>query len=62
VRLVIQDFGAGFEPQQVSGKGGLGLASIRERARFLQGQCSIKSRPGHGTVIQVDVPLRGGKR
>jgi signal transduction histidine kinase len=62
VRLVIQDFGAGFDPQVVPGKGGLGLASIRERVRFIQGQCSIKSRLGHGTMIQVDVPLRGGKR
>ncbi|HET8759837.1 MAG TPA: ATP-binding protein, partial [Nitrospiria bacterium] len=58
VRLVIQDFGVGFTPRTVRGQGGLGLESIRERIRLVQGQMSIKSRPNRGTVIAVEVPLK----
>lgn len=58
LRLVIQDFGVGFTPRSVRGNGGLGLESIGERTRLIQGQVSIRSRPHRGTVIRVDVPLK----
>jgi PAS domain S-box-containing protein len=61
IRLVIQDFGVGFAPRKVQG-GGLGLASIRERVRLVQGQVLIKSRPGKGTTIEVEVPLERGEQ
>jgi signal transduction histidine kinase len=58
LRLVIQDFGVGFTPRSLRGNGGLGLESIGERTRLIQGQVSIRSRPHRGTVITVDVPLK----
>jgi len=36
---------------------GLGIVGIRERVRLVDGIVSIDSRPGHGTQIDVRVPL-----
>ena len=55
--LSVEDDGVGFTPQAVKGKGGLGLVSIGERARMLEGELSIESIPGDGARISVRVPL-----
>ena len=57
VALVIEDDGQGFEadahdPQQHRG---LGLVSMRERARLIGGEFSIEATPGKGTSIFVRV-------
>ena len=39
------------------GSEGLGLISMRERVRFVNGEISIVSKPNAGTTIEVDVPL-----
>ncbi|MBI4161190.1 MAG: PAS domain S-box protein [Acidobacteria bacterium] len=57
VRLTIRDSGVGFVPGGRRGRGGLGLAGMRERVRLIRGDLSIRSRPGRGTVIEVDAPL-----
>jgi len=36
---------------------GHGLASMKNRAKQLQGQCLVESGPGQGTVIRLTVPL-----
>ena len=46
--LSAEDNGVGFAPEVVKGKGGLGLISIRERARMLGGELSIESEPWEG--------------
>jgi tetratricopeptide (TPR) repeat protein len=54
----VADDGAGIDPAAAHGDaGGLGLASIKERARLLGGRCVITSAPGAGTRIAVSVPL-----
>ncbi|HOG48765.1 MAG TPA: histidine kinase, partial [Anaerolineae bacterium] len=60
VRLVVEDNGRGFDVAAVaavkhSGRG-LGLRGMQERAVILGGECQIRSRPGGGTVISVEVP------
>jgi tetratricopeptide (TPR) repeat protein len=55
--LEVADDGAGFDSGAVRSAGGLGLASIEERARLLGGRCGITSAPGAGTRIEVTVPL-----
>ena len=55
IRLQVIDSGKGFDPQ--ARRLGLGLISIGERARIMQGTVSIESKPGEGTRIAVDVPL-----
>lgn len=57
VRLAVADDGAGFDPAGARRGGGLGLASIEERARLLGGRSRVRSAPGAGTEIEVTVPL-----
>ncbi|QDU28969.1 Oxygen sensor histidine kinase NreB [Anatilimnocola aggregata] len=57
VHLEIRDFGRGFEPLQVAESHGLGLASMKERARLVRGTIIIDSSPGKGAKITVQVPL-----
>lgn len=59
IHLLIQDFGTGFDLQQVGGSGGIGLSSMRERVRLVNGTFAIDSAPGEGTEIQVTIPKGG---
>ncbi len=56
IRLRVEDRGSGFSPEKVGGKG-LGLVSMRERARLIGGTCSVHSEPGSGTKVDVLVPI-----
>lgn len=55
--LAVEDDGVGFEPGNQ--KNGLGLVSMRERARLLDGRFSVGARPGHGTRVEVRLPAAG---
>ncbi|MBL8287110.1 MAG: sensor histidine kinase [Rubrivivax sp.] len=57
-QLVIQDNGDGIS-QDVDARldRGHGLASMKNRAKQLQGQCLVESGPGYGTVIRLTLPL-----
>jgi two-component system CheB/CheR fusion protein len=55
LHLEIKDSGEGFDMQEKTG--GLGLVSMAERARLVQGVFSVESALGVGTTIRVDVPL-----
>lgn len=58
VRLAVADQGQGFDPAHIP-PGRFGLLGINERARLLGGELHIKSTPGQGTRLEVDVPLAG---
>jgi PAS domain S-box-containing protein len=60
IRLLIQDKGIGFDSQEVKNKAGIGLSSMRERVRLVNGTIAIESKPGKGTELQVFIPLGGG--
>jgi len=57
-QLVIQDNGKGI-PLELDGRldRGHGMASMKHRAKQLQGQCLVESGPGYGTVIRLTIPL-----
>ena len=57
LHLTITDDGHGFDPEAVEARGSLGIVSMRERVRMVQGQISVQSRPGEGTRIEVQVPI-----
>lgn len=57
LRLSIRDTGAGFDAKTRDHHGGLGILSMEERVRLVNGTISIHSRPGRGTRIDVRVPL-----
>lgn len=56
--LVVQDNGKGI-PMELDGKldRGHGMASMKHRAKQMQGQCLVESGPGYGTVIRLTLPL-----
>lgn len=51
--LTVSDDGIGFDPLEVRKMPGLGLSSMRERVQLIQGDFSITSQPGKGTLISV---------
>ena len=56
VILQVKDRGSGdINP---TGRTGIGLMSMRERARLAGGTLSIASRPGHGTTITARIPVK----
>lgn len=61
IRLEVKDAGIGFNVKDVNRIGGLGLVSMRERVRAVNGRFYIESKPGGGTKIIASVPLAAGK-
>ncbi|MHC4539789.1 MAG: MASE3 domain-containing protein [Planctomycetota bacterium] len=59
ITLTIEDAGIGFDPAQGRAEAGLGLVSMAERARLIQGELRVESKPGEGTVITVTARLSG---
>jgi signal transduction histidine kinase len=58
LELCVSDSGKGFDVERFRHDGGLGLISIEERLRLLQGTCEIFSTPGRGTMLVARVPLK----
>ena len=55
--LEVADDGAGFDVAAVVRAGrSLGLRSLRERAHSVRGVATIRSTPGAGTVVRLEVP------
>jgi len=65
LRLVVEDNGHGFDPKHLESlapdQRGLGLHEITERAKMMRGHVVIRSRPGQGTQITVEVPTPNRK-
>lgn len=57
LELCVSDSGKGFDVETFRKGGGLGLVSIEERLRLLQGTCEIHSSPRNGTTLVAKVPL-----
>ncbi|WP_371543350.1 sensor histidine kinase [Streptomyces sp. NBC_00554] len=53
--LAVTDDGQGFDPATV--RGGYGLLGIGTRATGLGGTCAVRSAPGQGTTVRVELPL-----
>jgi signal transduction histidine kinase len=67
VVLEVRDNGCGFETDEKwsTRSGKLGLTGMQERARWVGGRLSIKSQPGKGTVVRLELSDRNsasGKR
>ena len=57
IHLAIRDLGKGFDIEAARQGRGLGLTSMQERVRLLNGTIAITSKPMGGTTIHVRVPL-----
>ena len=52
------DDGKGFSPEDVPDLSRYGLRGMRERAELIGAEFQITSKPGQGTTIHVEVPVR----
>jgi signal transduction histidine kinase len=57
IHLRVSDLGRGFDLASAMQGRGLGLTSMRERVRLVNGTISIESMPMSGTTIDIRVPL-----
>ena len=57
--LAVRDEGVGFDPANPRQGPSLGLASMRERVRLVNGTLDIESAPGQGTTLVAWVPALG---
>jgi PAS domain S-box-containing protein len=57
VELTVRDSGIGFDPEDTTRGSGLGLTSIRERLKLVNGKLVIDSQSQRGTTILARVPL-----
>jgi signal transduction histidine kinase/pSer/pThr/pTyr-binding forkhead associated (FHA) protein len=57
VEMEVKDNGQGFDLQAAAASSGVGLVSMRERARALGGSLSVVSTVGQGTTVSVGIPL-----
>lgn len=56
--LTIRDDGVGFDDELARRAGGLGLVSMEERVRMLDGQLRIQSKIGVGTELRASIPTK----
>lgn len=61
LHILVQDDGVGFEPAaglwRFSAEGGYGLPSAQAQIAAVGGELTVMSRPGHGTRVQLWLPL-----
>jgi PAS domain S-box-containing protein len=62
LQLAVRDDGTGFDPASPRTGRSLGLASMRERVRLVDGTLDIVSAPGRGTAIVASIPSKGQLR
>jgi len=56
LHVEVTDDGRGVSPADPVG---VGLTSMRERAEELGGSCTLRPRPGGGSVVSAQLPLSG---
>ena len=57
VTIAVRDDGVGFSPHDPRKPNSFGHIGLRERASLLGGKATITSAPGHGTTIEVRLPM-----
>jgi PAS domain S-box-containing protein len=56
--FTFEDNGKGFDRLDLgSGKKGIGVKSMYNRAKAMSGHCDLESSPGHGTTITIVIPI-----
>ncbi len=60
--LAVSDEGVGFSPARPTPGPGIGLASMRERARLIGAELLVASAPGAGTRVEVRLDLEAERK
>ena len=58
LQLAVRDNGAGFSSNELRARPGLGVTSMRERMRLVNGAFSLSSEQGRGAEMLASVPLQ----
>ena len=60
IRMRVEDDGCGFDPDATLSSPGehFGLVGMRERTERLGGRFRVRSEPGAGTELSIEVPVR----
>jgi len=65
IKVSITDDGRGFDPQPHASRGskkpGMGMLNLQARAAVVGGRFRIRSAPGRGTKVEVEVPFMGAR-
>lgn len=61
ITLTIIDDGRGFDTSALGNKKTLGIMGMKERTMGIGGEYTIKSSPGKGTVVSVQIPYKKDK-
>ncbi len=57
VQLQVTDDGRGFDTRAAQGGQSLGLISMQERLRLVNGEVAVESEPGMGTTVRASAPV-----
>jgi two-component system nitrate/nitrite sensor histidine kinase NarX len=57
-RFRVSDDGRGFDPASVTSDMHVGLRIMRERAHRIGGMLAVRSRPGEGTEVTLELPVQ----
>jgi signal transduction histidine kinase len=55
--LSIKDDGRGFDSKDAGISSSLGMRNMQERAALLKGVLKFTSSPGHGTMLELQIPI-----
>lgn len=57
VNLTIEDNGKGFNPEKLKSAKGIGWMNIESRVNYLNGNIDLRSKPGQGASVSVEVKV-----
>ena len=60
LRMSVSDDGHGFDPARVPPEKHFGLQGMRDRVEMIGGRFRLRSQPGRGAMIAVEVPADAG--
>ncbi|MBN8790571.1 MAG: hypothetical protein J0I84_26125, partial [Terrimonas sp.] len=58
ITLTVEDDGKGFDTNILEYKGGIGWSNIQSRIDYLKGRLDVKSQPGKGTSVLVELNVK----
>jgi signal transduction histidine kinase len=57
ISLTVEDNGKGFDAAILEKSPGTGWLNIQSRVEFLKGKIDLRSQPGEGTSVHIEIPL-----
>ena len=55
ISITVEDDGKGFDPVILQGAKGIGWSNIQGRIEYLKGKLDIRSAPGKGTSVHIEI-------